>query len=224
MGKIEIIVLNDLTLGSEARYQIYHFPFSLVPISTGRVLKSLLSIVPQNSIIAPGDTVFFIESGLEFDFCMNFSVDTSVRVIADTAPAMENGVGICSAEASNFFSIGFVPDLPCKVAVDLTCFIEVGDERINCKDIPMPEDEEDCIKDVVYATIVTNIGERRKAILSLDRTRDGNTASLLGLLNKRDLQPGDFAVAREVDQLDFCVQRLVTTSKLHSYFMTCIEI
>ncbi len=177
-----------------------------------RVLKSLLSLVPQNSRIAPTETVFYIESGVEFDFCSSQTVDTNVRVIADTAPGME--VGICSAEASNFFTIGFVPDLPCRVAIDLSCFIEDGNDRINCKDIPMPEENEDCIKEVVYATIVTNVGEKRKTILSLDRTRDGDSADLIGLLNKRDLAPGEFAVAREEGQvLDFCEQRLVTTSK-----------
>ena len=85
------------------------------------VLKSLLSLVPENSRIAPSETSFFIEDNLEFDFCVNATVDTSARVIADTAPGME--VGICSAEGSNFFTIGFVPDFPCMVAIDLTCFI-----------------------------------------------------------------------------------------------------
>lgn len=176
------------------------------------VLKSLLSLVPENSRIAPSETSFFIEDNLEFDFCVNATVDTSARVIADTAPGME--VGICSAEGSNFFTIGFVPDFPCMVAIDLTCFIENGDERVNCKDIPMPEDDDECIKEVVYATIVTNIGDTDKAILSLKRTRDGDTADLIGLLGQRDLAPGEFTVAREDGQvLDFCVQRLVTTSK-----------
>lgn len=179
-----------------------------------RSLKSLLNLVSQNERIAPGETIFYIEDGIEIDFCVSQTFDTNVRLIGDTSPAMDAGnVGICSAETSNFFVVGFVPDLPCQVAVDLTCFIENGNERINCKDIPMVEDEEDCIKEVVYATIVTNVGDERKTILSLDRTRDGETADLIGLLNKRDLDPGDFAVAREEGEvLDFCVQRLVTTS------------
>jgi hypothetical protein len=175
------------------------------------VLKNLLHLLPENTVLDPGETEVYVEDDLEFDFCMDLSVDSVVRVIADTAPGMD--VGMCSAEASNFFNIGFPPDLPCKVAVELTCFLEDGDERINCKDIPMPQDQNDCIKEVVYATIVTNIGDVDKAILSLDRTRDGQSASLLGLLNRRDLGPGEFAVAREEGQeIDFCVQRLVTTT------------
>ena len=170
-----------------------------------------MNLVPRNSRIAPQESQFFIESGVEFDFCLNQTVDTSVRVIADTGP--ERNADTCTVEASNFFAIGFVPDLPCDVAIDLTCFLENG-ERINCKDVPPPEDEEDCLKEVVYATIITNVGEVRKTILSLDRTRGGETANLLGLLNQRDLRPGQFAVAREEGQvLDFCVERLVTTSE-----------
>ena len=187
------------------------------------MLKNLLYLLPENTVLDAGETEVYVEDDLEFDFCKDLSVDSAVRVIADTAPGME--VGICSAEASNFFEIGFPPDFPCKVAVELTCFLEDGDERINCKDIPMPQDQNECIKEVVYATIVTNIGDVEKAILSLDRTRDGQSASLLGLLNKRDLGPGEFAVAREEGQeIDFCVQRLVTTSTFIislSYYMKC---
>ena len=221
-----------LETGKDNPYNFVNFviPFNFIsnyhyPQKFHRRLKSLLGLIPQNARIAPAETVFYIENGIEFDFCVNQTVDTSVRVIGDTSPAMDSGeVGICSAETSNFFAIGFVPDLPCKVAVDLTCFIEDGNDRINCKDIPMPEDEEDCIKEVVYATIVTNVGDERKAILSLDRTRDGETANLLGLLNRRDLSPGDFAVAREEGQvLDFCVQRLVTTSEYKQLIMKTLS-
>lgn len=216
MGKIQLMSLAFLNFHMNNTSNCI---VSLLLLHPRRVLKNLLPLVPQNSRIAPADTEFYIESGIELDFCSNQNVDTSVRIVADTAPGMT--VGICSAEASNFFTIGFVPDTPCQVAVDLTCFVMVNGERVNCKDVPMPEDDTECVKEVTYVTIVTNVGEVDKAILSLDRTRDGEPADLLGLLDRRDLAPGEFATALESGlTLDFCVQRLVTTSKL--FILLCV--
>ena len=48
---------------------------------------------------------------------------------------------------------------------------------------------------------------------------DGETVDLRGLLDKRDVAPGQFALARETGMLDFCVQRLVATSE--SFLLCC---
>lgn len=107
-----------------------------------------------------------------------------------------------------------MPDSPCNAAVDLTCFVEDDDGgKTNCKDVPMPMDNDECMKEVTYAYIITNMNSKDKTILELSRTRDGETVDLRGLLDKRDVAPGQFAVARETGMLDFCVQRLVTTSE-----------
>ncbi len=107
-----------------------------------------------------------------------------------------------------------MPDNPCKAAVDLTCFVEDDDGgKRNCKDVPMPTDDKDCLKEVTYAYIITNMNSKDKTILDLSRTRDGETVDLRGLLDRRDVAPGQFALARETGILDFCVPRLVTTSE-----------
>ena len=107
-----------------------------------------------------------------------------------------------------------MPDTPCNTAVNLICFVEDNDGgKRNCKDVPMPTDNADCLKEVTYAYIITNMNSKDKTILDLSRTRDGETVDLRGVLDKRDIAPGQFALARETGTLDFCVQRLVTTSE-----------
>jgi hypothetical protein len=176
------------------------------------VVKDLTFLVPDGARILPTDTLVFIESGLEFDFCVNKTVDTSTRVVGDTFPGLT--VGFCVAEGSNVFDIGFVPDRPCQVITDVACFTEdrLTGTRTNCRDIPMPTDDDECIKEVVYSYIVTNVGSVDKTILSLDRTRDGVMRDLKGFLERLELAPGQISIARETGQvLDFCEQRVVTT-------------
>ncbi len=181
-------------------------------VRNGR-LKDLMNILPPGARLDPSETVFYIESGLEFDFCVNATVDTNSIIVGSTAPG--EFPAICEAEGSNFFTIGFVPDPRCKVAVDLACFVEDSQGRkTNCKDVPIPTDDNECMKQVSYAYIVTNVGDREKTILDLSRERDGEKMDLRGNLDRSDIMPGQFAVARESGMLDFCQQRLVTTSEL----------
>ena len=110
--------------------------------------------------------------------------------------------------------IGFPPDRKCDVAVDLLCYVEIGGERINCQDIPMPEDEEDCDKEVIYSYIVTNVGTTGKTVELIERERDGETEDITMLADRLQLAPGEFAIARELRQtIDFCIARIVTTGK-----------
>ena len=175
-------------------------------------LKDLMTILPPGAEVVPAQSRFYIESGVEFDFCANKTVNTNVIITADTSPGLV--VGSCAAEAEDIFNIGFVPDKPCNVAIDLACFIEdARGTKTNCKDVPMPEDDDECIKEVTYAYIISNIGEREKSVLSLYRTRDGVRKDLEGFLDRNVVPPGQFGVARETDSLDFCQSRVVTTSK-----------
>ena len=78
----------------------------------------------------------------------------------------------------------------------------------------MPEDEEECEKEVTYAYIVTNVGSTAKTIDRIERDRDGDTVDITMLADRLRLEPGEFAIARELRQkIDFCIQRLVTTGK-----------
>ena len=176
-------------------------------------LKDLMYTVKAGSdSLAPLAKVIVHERGVEFDFCKNKTVDTNAIITANTAPGFS--VGICEAEASNFFTIGFTPDLKCKVAMDLTCFV-VDDQgtRTNCKDVPMPTDDDECIKEVTYAYIVTNVNSVPKTIIALDRTREGESRDLLGLLDRYEIPPGQFGVARETDRINFCIPEIIETGK-----------
>jgi hypothetical protein len=179
-------------------------------VRNGRLIN-LMRIVENDPFIPPSDTVFYLEDEFpEFDFCDNKTVDTSALIIADTT----DGLGMCIAEGSNLFDIGFPPDRKCDVAVDLLCYVEIGGERINCQDIPMPEDEEDCDKEVIYSYIVTNVGTTGKTIELIERERDGETEDITMLADRLQLAPGEFAIARELRQtIDFCIARIVTTGK-----------
>ena len=179
-------------------------------VRNGRLIN-LNRIVEDDPFVPPTETVFYIEDEFpEFDFCENKTVDTSALVLADTT----DGLGMCIAEGSNLFDIGFPPSRKCDVAVDLSCFVEINGERINCKDIAMPEDEEECEKEVTYAYIVTNVGTTRKSIQLIEREREGETVDITMLADRLQLEPGEFAIARELRQkIDFCMQRLITTGK-----------
>jgi hypothetical protein len=178
-------------------------------------LKDLLYTIKSGTDelgLVPLANVLFYERGVEFDFCKNKTVDTSAIVTANTAPG--STVGVCAAEASNYFTIRFTPDLKCKVAIDLICFI-VDDQgtRTNCRDVPMPRDDDECIKEVTYAYIVTNVNSVPKTIIALDRTREGESQDLLGLLDRYEIPPGQFGVARETDRINFCIPKIIETGK-----------
>lgn len=183
-------------------------------------LKDLMDILPPGAALDPLQTVLYVETGNEFDFCSNYTVDTNAVISGTTAPGVY--VGECMAEASNVFNIGFVPDSPCKVAIDETCFVtnEEG-ARTNCKDVPMPEDDDECIKEVTYAYIITNVNSVLKTIKELSRVREGVYKDLFGLLDRYEIPPGQFGVARETDTIDFCKPRVVTTGTYRAIAATC---
>ena len=113
--------------------------------------------------------------------------------------------------------------MPCKVALSLTCFVtDDKGVRTNCKDVPMPEDDDECMKEVTYAYIVTNINSVPKTILELSRVRSGVTKDLFGMLDRYEIPKSQFGVARETSTLDFCKPRIVTTSKSSASWLNCV--
>jgi hypothetical protein len=188
------------------------------------VLKDLMPIIPPRASLEPSETVFYVETGIEFDFCANKTVDVNIILTATTVSTSREVV--YAAEAKKLFDIGFVrvPDKTCKVAIDLTCFVtDVQGAKTNCKDVPMPEDDEDCIKEVTYTYIVTNNGNPIGNIMSLDRTRDDEVKDLSDFLNVHDTPLGQFGVVRDTDNFDFCMPRIVTTSKSSSCTPCCFN-
>jgi hypothetical protein len=92
--------------------------------------------------------------------------------------------------------------------------------KTNCKDmIPKPDDM--CVKEVKYTYIVTNNGDHIENIMSLDRTRDDDAKDLSDFLDVHDTPLGHFGIASETDTLDFCMPRIVTTSKSSSCTPCC---
>ena len=112
------------------------------------------------------------------------------------------------------------PNTSCNVVISMTCFVEDAQgTKTNCKDmIPKPDDE--CVKEVKYTYIVTSNGDRIENITSLDRTRDGDVTDLSDFLIVHDTSLGHFGIASETDTLDFCMPRIVTTSKSSSSWTT----
>ena len=105
------------------------------------------------------------------------------------------------------------PNTSCNVVISMTCFVEDAQgTKTHCKDmIPKPDDE--CVKEVKYTYNVTNNGDPIENIMSLDRTRDGDVTDLSDFLIVHDTSLGHFGIASETDTLDFCMPRIVTTSK-----------
>lgn len=173
-------------------------------------LQDIFPILPPGAALAPTETGFYVESGNEFDFCLDQTVETNAIIVANTAPGPS--VGVCAAEASNIFTISFEADQPCEVSLDIACFVDENGSRINCQDVPKPENEGDCVKGVTYSYVVSNVGDNDQRIIDLDRERDGISVDLKALIDEPDISPGRFSVARESDVLDFCVERIVSTS------------
>jgi hypothetical protein len=106
----------------------------------------------------------------------------------------------------------------------MTCVVEDAQgTNTNCKDM-IPNRDDDCVKEVKYTYIVTNEGgDHIENIMSLDRTRDGEVKDLSDFFDVHDTPLGHFGIASETDTLDFCMPRIVTTSKssctplFHSY-------
>ena len=108
----------------------------------------------------------------------------------------------------------------CNVAISMTCFVEDAQgTKTNCKDI-IQKTYDECVKEVTYTYIVTNNGDHIENIMSLDRTRDGEVKDLSDFLDVHDTPLGHFGIASETDTLDFCMPRIVTTSKSSSSWTT----
>jgi hypothetical protein len=182
-------------------------------------LQDLFAIFPPGVSLAPTETGFYVESGNEFDFCIDQTIETNAIVVANTSPGPS--VGVCAAEASNIFTISFEGGVPCDVSLDINCFVNEDGTNINCQDVPMPENEADCVKQVTYAYVITNVGNTDKTIIDLDRTRDGISVDLKALIEEPDVSPGRFEIVRESDVLDFCVEKIVSTCK---FILTLINI
>mmetsp|Transcript_1667 Transcript_1667/g.3054 ORF Transcript_1667/g.3054 Transcript_1667/m.3054 type:complete len:847 (-) Transcript_1667:240-2780(-) len=172
--------------------------------------QDLFSILPPGASLTPTETGFYVESGNEVDFCVDQTVETNAIITANTAPGPL--VGVCAAEATDIFTITFEEDEPCDVTVDIACFVNGDRRNINCQEFPRPQTEEDCVQEVIYSYVVTNVGDNDQTIIELDRTRNGITVDLRALLDETDLSPGRFAIARETDVLDYCVEKIVSTT------------
>jgi hypothetical protein len=167
--------------------------------------------LPTGASLAPTETGFYVEAGNEFDFCVEQTIETNGIITANTAPGIN--VGVCAAEATNIFSITFVEDEPCEVAIEIACFVNEDGRTTNCRDVPVPGDEAECVKPVTYAYVITNIGLTEQTIIDLDRTRGGESLDLKALIEAPDILPGRFEIVRESDVIDFCVEQIVATSK-----------
>lgn len=90
----------------------------------------------------------------------------------------------------------------------VTCEDEDGTE---CNAVEIP-DGEDCSKEVTYSYTLENIGEECMTITVVDRTRDGETENLIGLVENTELCPGETTVVKETETVDFCVAQETCTT------------
>jgi hypothetical protein len=133
-------------------------------------------------------------------------------------PTTSNTTGLQTDETSELITTGSPnmapsPRTSCNVAISTTCFVEDAQgTKTHCKDMILKPDDE-CVKEVKYTYNVTNNGDPIENIMSLDRTRDGDVTDLSDFLIVHDTSLGHFGIASETDTLDFCMPRIVTTSK-----------
>ena len=73
-------------------------------------------------------------------------------------------------------------------------------------------DEIECIIDVTYTYTASNVGEAPINITSMTRTRDGETVDLIDLVDPKELDIGQSTIVEETDQVDYCVESVITTS------------
>ena len=73
-------------------------------------------------------------------------------------------------------------------------------------------DDQDCIEDITYFYLLENVGTTPMTITVVDRTRNGETESLLNRLPTTNLDVGQSTVVTEMDTVDICLDNTITTT------------
>jgi len=92
--------------------------------------------------------------------------------------------------------------------------VTVGCEAFDgtdCTDIP-PGTEGNCLVDIEYCYELVNVGETDMTITKLERTCQGDTADLIGLVDSTNLVPGQTTIVCEEKVLDTCVETCYETT------------
>lgn len=90
---------------------------------------------------------------------------------------------------------------PADVAVTISCQEEGGGD---CQSISQPKTTDECQEEVVYTYNVANTGEVDANIITLERTRNGESLDLLSFLDGTSLAPGVATSVGEMDEIDNC--------------------
>ena len=90
---------------------------------------------------------------------------------------------------------------PVDVDVTISCQEEGGGD---CQSISRPKTTDECQEDVVYTYNVANTGEVDANIITLERTRNGESLDLLTFLDGTSLAPGVTTSVGEMDEIDNC--------------------
>ena len=90
---------------------------------------------------------------------------------------------------------------PVDVDVTISCQEEGGED---CQSISRPKTTDECQEDVVYTYNVANTGEVDANIITLERTRNGESLDLLTFLDGTSLAPGVTTSVGEMDEIDAC--------------------
>ena len=69
----------------------------------------------------------------------------------------------------------------------------------------------ECLIDITYVYTIQNDGTTSLEITSVDRSREGSTDDLTGLVNDGSLRPGETSPAEEPSVLDICVYGSIVT-------------
>jgi len=73
-------------------------------------------------------------------------------------------------------------------------------------------DEKNCLVPITYTYTIENIGTTEMEITELERTRDGTTEDLIGLVEDTSLAVSETTTATEEEVLDICIEGEITTT------------
>jgi len=137
------------------------------------------------------------------DICEFTTFTTSAEVNA-SPPEGEPCMDVDSYE--------FVIEPLCEVEVGIECTAVVDGVAYECRQIPKPEEAEDCVVSAVYTYTVSNVGPTTETITSLTVTQDGVSSDLIDGLNGTVLDPSSIAEVSVGWQVDLCSGDTFTTN------------